>query len=265
MKHTSIFQILKVVVLTAFLSGAQSCSKDAENDLMAANSQLSQTELTTILEADQWTGALDEILLDLIEKNEGISAKFTDENCYEISYTDTGFRAVFGNCFLNATDKVSGVLEVTYSTNQEVTSFAANYSDFYVGSVQVNGNRNFTISQSQGINLILTVESEMTVVLEDGTTLMEKGIKNIEFLFGESLIETSYQLTGEWTVTKGDMRYSVSTTQPLLGNLQCQFLVSGLMDINKNGLEIGVDFGDGSCDSQVTLIYPNGSTEELEL
>lgn len=265
MKHTSIYRILKIFFLSISFLGIYSCSKDADNDLMAANTELSQTELTTILEADQWTGAMDEVILDLFEKNTAVAAKFADESCYEISYTETGFRAVFGNCVLNTTDQVNGILEVTFTSSTDVTSFTATYTDFFVGMIQLNGSRSFTIGQSGDTNLVLAVESDMSVLLEDGTTLSESGIKYLEFQFGASLGETSYTLGGEWTVTRGDTVYIVSASQPLAGNLQCEFLVSGLMDVSKNGLEIGVDFGDGNCDNLVTLTYPNGATEEVAL
>lgn len=265
MKHFSSFRIFNFVLFLALLGGIQSCSKDAEKDLMAENSQLSQTELSTILEADQWTGVLDEVLLDLYEKNTAAAAKFADDNCYEITYTETGFRVVFDNCILNTTDAVNGVLEVTYASNPEVTSFTVSYSEFFVGTVQLNGIRTITVSQEGDRSLLLSVSSEMTVVFEDGTTLTENGIKNLEFQFGESLGETSYSITGDWTVTNGNTIYSVSATEPLNGTLLCEYLVSGLMDIDKNGLELRVDFGDGSCDNLVTIIYPSGATEEIEL
>jgi hypothetical protein len=87
----------------------------------------------------------------------------------------------------------------------------------------------------------------------------------LEINLGESLGSTTYSLMGEWTVSDADTVYSISVTQPLMGNLKCEYVVSGLMDIDKNGLGIVVDFGDGTCDNQVTLIYPNGESESLEL
>ena len=109
------------------------------------------------------------------------------------------------------------------------------------------------------------IQSDMTVLLEDGTVLSENGTKNLVIQVGESIAGTTYMLSGDWTVTLGDTVYRVSADQPLTGNFQCTYLVSGLLDIRKNGLEIRVDFGDGSCDNRVTLIYTDGATEDLEL
>ena len=63
----------------------------------------------------------------------------------------------------------------------------------------------------------------------------------------------------------GDNAYSVDVTSLLTGNFSCAYLVSGTMDLGKNGLKIGVDFGDGTCNNKVIVTYPNGAKEELEL
>ena len=38
-----------------------------------------------------------------------------------------------------------------------------------------------------------------------------------------------------------------------------------LMDVSKNGLAMSVDFGDGTCDSEIAVIYPDGYTEQINL
>jgi hypothetical protein len=37
------------------------------------------------------------------------------------------------------------------------------------------------------------------------------------------------------------------------------------MTIDKNGLTIGVNFGDGTCDDIALVTYPNGVEEEITL
>ncbi|MBC2840556.1 hypothetical protein [Robiginitalea sp. SC105] len=59
--------------------------------------------------------------------------------------------------------------------------------------------------------------------------------------------------------------YTVNVTSPLTGNFECTYLVSGVMIVGKNGLSMTVDFGDGSCDNEAILTYPNGMMETYEL
>ncbi len=265
MKRPFVFSILKVLAVAAALFQFQSCSKDAENDFTAIDDPLSASELRTVIQADQWTGAMDEVLLDLFEKHTGPAAKLSDEGCYDITYTDSGFRAVFGNCVLNATDKVNGILEVVYTAGPEAPSFTATFTDFFVGAIQLTGKRTLTVEEAGASDLRFLVQSEMTVLLEDGTLLAEKGSKSLEVRIGATLEDTTYALSGSWTVSAEGTTYGVSTEEPLSGNLQCRWATSGLLALIKNGLEVRVDFGDGSCDNQVTLIYPNGATQEREL
>lgn len=265
MKNISFFQIFKTLLVVFVFTGFQSCSKDAEMDLMSDGSELSQIELQTILEADAYTGLMDEVLIDLIEKNGPTPAKIADENCYQITYTESGFRAEFGNCVLNTTENVNGVLEVTYYENAGTTSFTVVYTSFFVGAAELNGTRTIGVSQSGGTQIDLAVQSDMTVVLPEGTVLTEKGSKVLQIQLGNSLGDTTYALSGSWTVSDGATTYEVDIRESLEGNLTCPYAVRGLMDIEKNGLEIGVDFGDGTCDNEVTLVYPNGAREILEL
>lgn len=265
MKNISSYQIFKSLFLVFVFTGFQSCSKDAEMDLISDSAELTQTEFRTILEADAYTGLMDEVLMDLIEKNVPTAGKIADEDCYNINYTESGFRAEFGNCVLNTTENVNGVLEVTYSESVGNTSFSVNYKGFFVGAVELSGTRTIEISQSGEANIDLVVQSDMTVVLPEGTVLKEKGTKALQIQFGTTLGSTTYDLSGSWTVSDGFATYAVDIREPLEGNLACPYAVTGLMDIEKNGLEIGVDFGEGECDNEVTLVYPNGDRQILEL
>lgn len=265
MKSISSYLIFKALFLVFVFTGFQSCSKDAEMDLMSDSAELSQTELKTILEADSYTGVMDQVLMDLIEKNGTTPAKITDEDCYQITYTEFGFRVEFGNCVLNSTENINGVLEVSYSESDGNTTYSVVYNRFFVGAVELSGTRIIEIGQSGETNIDFVVQSDMTVKLPEGTVLTESGTKVLQIQLGTSIGSTTYDLSGSWTVSDGTTTYIVDIREPLKGNLSCPYAVTGLMDIEKNGLEISVDFGNGACDNEVTLLYPNGAKEILEL
>lgn len=265
MKNDSFFQIFKALLLVIVLTGFQSCSKDAEMDLMSDGDELSQSELRTILEADTFTGIMDEVLMDLIEKNGSIAAKITDEDCYQISYTEFGFRVEFGNCVLNSTENINGVLEVTYSESEGDTTYSVVYNKFFIGTVELSGMRIIGIGQSGETNIDLVVHSDMTVILPEGTVLTESGTKVLQIQPGATLRSTTYQLSGSWIVSDGPTTYDVDIREPLIGNLACPYATSGMMDIEKNSIKIDVDFGHGECDNEVILTYSNGARKTLEL
>ncbi|RDY61577.1 hypothetical protein DX873_05305 [Flagellimonas nanhaiensis] len=242
----------------------QSCSEDAK--ALEDDAQLSQTELRTILETDEISGVADNALAELFANN-SISGKSINTNeCYTAEYSETGFVATFNNCVLNGTDNVNGTLTVTYEMSNETISYIAAYEDFYVGTIKINGTRSFTINGDLNQNMIsFSVTSAIEVEMEDESIITENGTKTFGFSFSEDLENTQFTIAGNWTVVYDGNTYSIETVNDLQGSLTCEYLTTGSMIVEKNGLEITVDFGDGECDDQATVIYPNGATEEITL
>lgn len=260
MKNVNSFFALACAV--GFLS--ISCSKDSDKN-PPEGGDLSGTELQFIMEADKTSGALDSALADLYLNPEESTSKLASE-CYSAVYTETGYTATFNNCYLNGTENINGSLNVVYSNDAETATFTATYTDFYVGEIKLNGSRTFSLAgDMEGNSFTLEVSSAMEVILADETEIAETGSKTLVFTFGQTLASSTFEIDGNWTVIADGTTYSVAVTELLQGNFSCAHLVSGLMDISKNGLEVSVDFGDGGCDDLATVIYPNGAVEEISL
>ncbi|MBT8321254.1 MAG: hypothetical protein KJO90_06245, partial [Eudoraea sp.] len=186
--------------------------------------------------------------------------------CYEASYTENGFTVVFNNCVLNGTDNANGTVTVVYSTEPGTASFTATYVDFYVGDVKLNGTRSFTIMGDPNQSAIsFSVTSDMTAEFSDDSVIIENGSRVFTFAFGDSLETSSYGISGSWELQVNADEYAVNITSTLEGNLSCGYLTTGTMEVNKNGLQVTVDFGDGTCDNIATIIYPNGASEDVTL
>jgi hypothetical protein len=74
-----------------------------------------------------------------------------------------------------------------------------------------------------------------------------------------------FSITGKLTITKrnGDLRTS-TIIEPLIKNMACKFLVSGLIEIEKNDKLRSIDYGNGECDDLVTLTS-NGKEYEIHI
>lgn len=240
-----------------------SCSDDAKNN-GSLDEELSQTEVRTILETDNIASSADAALAELFNDS-GNSAKSTGNECYSAEYTETGFTATFNNCVLNGTDNINGTLVVTYGSGENTAEFTATYTDFFVGDIKINGTRTFTITGEEGENsgsIAFTVTSNVSVEFADGSTISENGTKTFAIIFEEGQ-DTLLTLSGEWTVQADGNTYSISGE--ISKQLNCEHWSAGSITVNKNGLEVDVDFGDGTCDDQATVIYPNGATEVIDL
>ncbi|SDW31684.1 hypothetical protein [Flagellimonas zhangzhouensis] len=247
------------VALLAF----QSCSEDA---MPGEDEALSATDLEAIMTTDEIAGVADFAIAELYNSNTAKGATAAKDDCYSATYTDTGFEATFNNCVLNGTENVNGTVSVTYVAGGENASFTATYTDFYVGTIKINGTRTYTIVGNNDSNTIsLTVESDMSVEMEDGTLISENGNKTLSITFGETLEDITITLGGSWTVEVNEDTYQVEILEDLQANAACEYATSGTMLVSKNGLAVTVDFGNGECDNVATLIYPNGATQEITL
>lgn len=239
-----------------------SCSDDAE-DNGAIEQELTQTEVQSILETDEVTSVVDNALAELYSANTTTSKSATSNECYSAEYTETGFTATFNNCVLNTTENINGTLTVTYGLEGSTASYTATYEDFFVGNIRINGTRTYTLMGSDlETSVAFSITSNISIQFEDGASVSENGTKTYAIVFEEGQ-DTLWNLSGNWTVQVDGNTYAISGD--VSKNLICEYWTQGTMAVNKNGLGIDVDFGDGTCDDQATVIYPNGATEQISL
>lgn len=258
---TSTFRKLSLIGIISCI--AFSCSDDQG---MMEQESLTQTELKTILESDDISSVADTALSELYMNNSSSGKSAKNNDCYTAEYSDTGFTATFNNCVLNGTDNVNGTVTVAYNVESETASYTATYTDFYVGSIKVNGTRTYVLSGNSNENSIsFTVTSTMSLEMENGETISESGTKTFTVTFSDSLEASTLSISGNWNLNVDGNTYTINITNTLEGSFGCAYLTTGVMTVNKNGLVVTVDFGDSSCDEFATLIYPNGVEDEISL
>ena len=255
-----------IALIGLALVGFYACSEDKE-DLPPSGERLSQTELQTLMGADELSGVADDAIAALYNSHPaGKTATAVENECYSAIYTDLGFVASFNNCFLNGSDSVNGTVTVTYAIGGGSATFTASFEDFYVGTIKLVGTRTFSLAAGSDENTgSFTVTSDMTAELEDGSIVGEKGSKTITIGYDDQKQVLTFGLTGNWTVESDGNTYSIETLDTVQGDSGCEYLNKGSVLVSKNGLEVTVDFGNGDCDNKVTLIYPNGAQVQLTL
>ncbi|MEJ1221891.1 hypothetical protein [Sediminicola sp. 1XM1-17] len=242
-----------------------SCSKEDSSE--SPNGELSQTEVKTVLEADDLSGIADDIVAEAYMDNSssGKSAKGTTD-CYVAVYNENGFTMTFENCNIRNHQNVNGTLNVVYTGQGENASFLVTYDNFSVGNIEFNGTRSFTMEMGPNQNSVAyNVTSNLTITKANGDILEVEGSKGVLLTFGQTLEEITFSITGKWSVNEGENKYSLEVMSPLVGNLACEFLTEGVLQVNKNGLVVSIDWGEGECDDRATLIYPNDVREDFTL
>lgn len=254
--------ILKSILLLATVALiAVGCSKD-EKDPVVEEQNLSQTEVKTILAADDFSKSFDNII-STVYFNDSNSGKSNE--CYVTTYTDTGFSISFDNCTLDGVENVTGTLSAVYTSVGDTISYTVTWDNVVYGDMTIAGTRDYTISSETQGAVVFTVTSNMTMTEVDGSVVAETGARDIAFTIGDSFENTTYSISGNWTVTADGNTYKVTVVNDLEGNLACAYLVYGVMDVEKNGLEVTVDLGNGECDDKAIVEYPDGTEEEISL
>lgn len=255
--------VKKISLITVFAILAFSCSDDQDN---TKNEVLTQTEVKTILETDGVSTVADTVLSELYMQNGSTGKSAKSNDCYSAEYTDTGYTVTFNNCVLNGTDNVNGTVTVLYNVENESASYTATYLDFYVDAIKLNGTRTYVLSgNSDGNSISFSVTSNMTLEMEDEETISENGTKTFSINLGDSLESSTLAIDGNWTLVVEGNTYNVNVTNTLEGSFSCAYLTTGNMTVDKNGLMVTVDFGDGTCDDLAIITYPNGVEEEISL
>lgn len=181
-------------------------------------------------------------------------------------YSDMGYSVTFNNCVLNGTNNVNGSLVVTYDLDSESASYTVTYTDFYVNEAVLNGTRTILLLGNTVENaLSYAVTSDMNFELADGTNISENGERVFGFRIGDSVEDIAITLTGNWNLNTENDVYTVSVINELRTKVGCNYVAEGLMGLDKNGLAVTIDFGDGTCDDMATITYPNGASAEVSL
>jgi len=252
------------IIIALFGLALTSCSTDNANSEAI---EISEFEVQKVLAIDDYSGIVDNAVTEAFLGKNGTGKRFSsqkDTECYNTTYTDAGFTMTFNNCIYNETDNVSGTINATYTIGETNTTFTATYSNFYIGTIQLSGTRTFTISTTENEGDInFTVTSDMVITLEDGEIITEIGTKTASIIFTEDNIVIA--VTGTWVLVENGDTYEVTVTEKLTKLLDCEYFSDGLFILSKNGIDVVVDLGDGTCDNKANIIYPNGVIEEVTL
>ena len=187
-----------------------------------------------------------------------VTITISTENGYKFVTLDFGFGCQLGNGAV-----VSGIVNLTYGPIQNGTrtinysfdSFTYNNKDV-AGGGTIFRERNNAAGNPQSTvhkNLLIGFPSGLVVGI-DGTRVAEW----IEGVGSGTWMDNAFLITGNRTVVNnnGGERYGIVTT-PLRREATCQYFVSGVLELTRNGATGVLDFGDGSCDN-IAVLTVNG-------
>ncbi|HEA20859.1 hypothetical protein LCGC14_1428930 [marine sediment metagenome] len=258
------YKTIQFVLVGAMALVIFSCSKD-DKVSVEGDTEVSSADVKTVLEIDQVSSAADDIVRELFDKKTSVMTSKKSE-CYTATFTESGYSVVFANCSVTENgEKLSGSVTVLYGTENESLAYTANFDKLMVGDVLLDGTRSFKLSNGSDNTVSVQVNSDMTVTMANGNTISERGDKTVSIAINESLTNGLVSLEGDWTMKTEGNTYTVTILEVLENAFNCDYVGKGILLLNKNGLEVSVDFGDGTCDAISELIYPDGTKENISL
>jgi hypothetical protein len=245
---------------------AVSCSKDKEDPM--SEQEFSKAEVSAVLAGDNMTSFADNTLTDLVingSAGASTTSKVETAECYSYVAVENGFTVAFANCSLEGHDNITGTVEVEYAAGEGTASFTATFNELNVDGTIISGTRSYEFNGNVESGIYsFSITSDMRVGFADDSFYSEKGNQNYSLVFGDTLENSIYSISGDWTVEWKGNTYNLAT-EGIDGNLTCAHINKGNLGISKNGLQVSVNYGDGTCDDVATLVYPDGTTEDFTL
>lgn len=269
MKKTKIFysgllSVLLLCIITISCSNeAQEITEDTSQNLIVEQSQkASEVDLTS----EGVIGML-EIAYSEIEEDGGRNSSLFPD-CVTITvHTTNGIVFVtldFGlGCELNNGNYVSGLIHITYgpvqngtrTINYEFENFSFNQKSIEGGGTLFRERHN-TAGNPQTTahkNLIITFPNNV-VVTANGTRVREW----IEGVGSGTWTDNVFLITGNRHINfSTGFTHNALITEALRREATCRYFVSGLVEIDRNGGNALLNYGDGTCDN-LAILTVNG-------
>lgn len=252
-----------------------SCETNNEN----ITEELTTEEVLNIALADDLSSDVNDVLSD-DEAEGGFSGRSAASrkhhpDCAERTVEDTADGKIvtidFGTGCEGKRGKIfAGKIIIEYKESATEKSKTVSFENFSIDENTVQGLKSVVKIDANGNgNPEATYTVDITITLTTGEVLTKKGTKIREKIEGADTDDRGDDVnltSGSWeSVNKEGVVKNATITTNLRREYACKYIVSGVIEITKDGVTSTLDFGDGSCDNVATLTDANGNSEEITL
>ena len=251
-----------------------------------SNENLSSDGITTedalkVVLADDISAEIDAVVEDdsiesgLESKSSTSTLSKNHPSCVERTSVDTANGKIvtldFGDgCVGKRGREFAGKIIIEYIKTDTEFSKTLTFENFSVEGNAVEGGKSIVkIKENSNENPESTFNIDITITLESGDVITRKGTKVKEKIEGASTDDRGddvYSVSGNWeSINKDGVVKTATITTNLRREWACKYIVSGVVEIAKDGVSATLDFGDGSCDNVATITDANGNTKEITL
>ncbi|NAY92433.1 hypothetical protein GTQ34_10925 [Muricauda sp. JGD-17] len=283
-KRLKQIDLIALLLFGIVLITTVSCSKDESTSDSLSNSEvISATELKfsdeTEMISEEVTAIAEDVYaaeeISLTSKND-YTPDFLPE-CVTITtvVTDTTREKTidFGEgCELPNGNVLSGKILLSYALDMEAASktITLTLENFTFNAVAIVGTADILrVRSNENGNPQGTSNAGFTATWPDGNIASFMGTRTREWIegYGSGFWgDNVFLITGKRTyIGRLGNEYVKEVMVPLRRELACRFIVSGVLEISRNGNTASLDFGDGTCDAKGVLTYPDGTEKDIFL
>lgn len=196
--------------------------------------------------------------------------------CAEVTVSSDGFPKEiiidFGEeCFTRNDLQITGVITVTLTDTitNEGAEMTIIYDGVTIGDKSIEKEATLL---NEGINddgnWVMSISSVTTVGYGDTLFITRDFDEQKEWISGfltPRCFDDQFYLTGGGTITVNDeLVFTRTIIEPLFFDRACRYILSGIVEITRDGETMTIDFGDGECDN-IAVVTKDGESEIIEL
>ena len=277
-------KVRKFVVL--MLMGAlmlNSCSNEGTENTIVPDDSESLIEARQSGEIDVFSEGVSAVIEEVYTKDELLSNSRTFDvvsylpDCVTITTVVTATSKEktidFGEgCELPNGHVLKGIIYMSYQKDMTALTkeISVSFQNFYINDVNIEGAKSvFRERTNTNNNPQSTFNVDIVVTWPDGSYASRVGVKVREWIEGYgsgNWGDNVFLITGNRTTIfrNGNIRVG-EVIQALRRELSCNFLVSGIINLQRNNNVVTLDFGDGLCDNEAVVTLPDGTTHIIYL
>lgn len=174
-------------------------------------------------------------------------------------------------CFNKNDNFLSGkiIMSVGFDLAEKAISIDYTFDNFYFNNKKVEGEMHKTrIRKNENGFPQAIITKDIKITWEDDAFVTVKGERKREWIEGfDNKIwgDNVFSVTGTWTITQRDgIKKTVTVIEPLIRRSACRFIVSGILEIQKNDKICSLDYGSGECDN-IAILTCGDKQHEIQL
>ncbi len=146
------------------------------------------------------------------------------------------------------------------------------HENFFIDDVKVEGLVSLT---NKGLNaasqpVFDRIVTNRVLSFPDGKTISWNAVQSIIQTEGAGTpllrLDNVFSIGGSSSgINRKGERFTVSTTDPLIINATCTWIVKGIINLSLNSNQISINYGDGTCNNAASITLPDGTVREINI